>query len=137
MNCPVCHLPLIVVERHNIELDSCLNCQGFWFDEGELELLPQALNFQADVPDFSTYPKVSTKEKARPCPRCHKRMDKISLGDNPPLLLDRCARGDGLWFDASELGQVFEKLGRWKDQSQARMISFLGETFSLKEKFTS
>ena len=38
MKCPVCSLELIVVERNGIELDYCIQCQGFWFDAGEINL---------------------------------------------------------------------------------------------------
>ena len=39
MKCPVCHVPTYVVEYEKIELDVCGECQGIWFDHGELELL--------------------------------------------------------------------------------------------------
>ena len=44
MDCPICKVPLIVVERHKIEIDYCISCKGFWFDTGEIELLSELLN---------------------------------------------------------------------------------------------
>ena len=32
MNCPICDVELVVVERDKIELDWCPKCSGFWFD---------------------------------------------------------------------------------------------------------
>ena len=38
MKCPVCKEIMIVVEHDKVEVDHCTNCQGVWFDAGELEL---------------------------------------------------------------------------------------------------
>jgi len=122
---------MIVVEYHEIEVDYCLKCTGFWFDEGEIEYLPQILNFQAELPDFSEFKPIQTKEKTRKCPRCRKKMDKISLSDDPHLILDRCVLGEGLFFDGGELGQFFKSRGFVTDETEGKMINFLGEIFSL------
>lgn len=137
MDCPVCRIPLIIIERHEIELDYCLKCKGFWFDEGELELVPQALNLKFTLPEFSTFPRAQTKETRRSCPRCNKGMDKILLNENPQIIVDLCRKGDGVWFDASELGMMFEKHIHVKNQAEEKMISFLGEMFHLNAKSTS
>lgn len=131
MKCPACKSPLIVVEYHDIELDFCPKCKGFWFDAGEIELLPQLLKFQAELPDFSQFKPMTTPEKKRRCPRCFKKMDKISLSQEPHLILDRCPQGDGLWFDAGELGTFFGQRGFVTDETQGKMLHFLGEVFSL------
>jgi Zn-finger nucleic acid-binding protein len=34
--CPNCRYNMYVVENNGLELDYCLNCKTFWFDEGEL-----------------------------------------------------------------------------------------------------
>ena len=37
-------------------------------------------------------------------------MQKIVVGaSTPALLLDKCSRGDGLWFDKGELKEIFER----------------------------
>jgi hypothetical protein len=44
------------------------------------------------------------------CPICDKKMEKITVGEGQPaLLLDRCSKGDGLWFDRGELNNIIEK----------------------------
>ena len=50
MQCPRCKSDLIVVEFDDIELDSCPECGGLWFDRGEME--PDAA---PDVESFTTY----------------------------------------------------------------------------------
>jgi Zn-finger nucleic acid-binding protein len=37
LKCPNCNYNLYVIENKALELDYCLNCKTFWFDEGELK----------------------------------------------------------------------------------------------------
>ncbi len=37
MNCPHCHIPLMIAERKGIEIDFCNQCRGVWLDKGELD----------------------------------------------------------------------------------------------------
>lgn len=120
MNCPVCRKPLIVVERHKIELDWCPACHGLWFDEEEFRLLAEALGntdtteAAIPVPDFSVVPALNPSdhggEAEYKCPRCRKTMDKIELGGSggsePPVLVDRCPKNHGLWLDQGETEQA-------------------------------
>jgi Zn-finger nucleic acid-binding protein len=118
---------MIVVERHGIELDYCLECKGIWFDAGELKLLSTALNIDIDLPDWSALPEAHTSEKYRRCPRCRAKMSKINVGE---MLVDRCPNGHGLWFDGGELGRFIEQHITSADSGEAQVIKFLGETFS-------
>jgi len=35
--CPKCAAPLVTIRYRNVELDKCTECQGLWFDFGELD----------------------------------------------------------------------------------------------------
>lgn len=129
MDCPVCSVPLIVVERHGIELDYCHLCKGIWFDEGELKLLSQALGIGLDLPDIRDLPATEIEEKKRSCTRCSKKMDKVVLAR---VVVDRCPRGHGLWFDWGELGQVMERTATPENKGGEQVMRFLGETIRLK-----
>ncbi|MFO0906287.1 MAG: zf-TFIIB domain-containing protein [Pirellulales bacterium] len=37
MKCPQCNLPLVMAERHGVEIDYCPECRGVWLDRGELD----------------------------------------------------------------------------------------------------
>ncbi len=37
MTCPVCHVDLVMSERHGVEIDYCPKCRGIWLDRGELD----------------------------------------------------------------------------------------------------
>jgi Zn-finger nucleic acid-binding protein len=130
VKCPVCSIPLIVVERHGIELDYCMTCKGIWFDAGELNLLSHALEIETDLPDIMSLEAVQTQEKERPCPRCDKKMDKVRLQE---VTIDRCRQSHGLWFDWGELGQVLERSSA-AESGGAHVIKFLSETIRVGER---
>ena len=49
-------------------------------------------------------------EAKRKCPICDKKMQKVIVGDSESaLLIDKCPRGDGLWFDKGELHDIFDR----------------------------
>jgi Zn-finger nucleic acid-binding protein len=100
---------MITFELEDIEIDHCTNCGGIWLDAGELELLlgepakaKHLLNsFKIDI---------TSAEKPRKCPICDKKMSKIFIGVSAPaLLIDKCPKGDGLWFDKNELQNIFDR----------------------------
>ena len=121
MNCPVCDVPFIIVERNNIEVDFCPECEGFWLDGGELELLNEILGLNAEFQNPLTLPSVKSTEKIHRCPKCQIQMRKVNLNG---VILDVCPDGDGVWFDSGELSKV---LNANKDNHE--VINFLGEIF--------
>jgi len=126
---------MIVVEHENIELDYCANCSGVWFDEGELELLLETMELEGttlSLDDILTSPEAESAEKKRKCPICGTKMKKATVGHEPEVLIDVCPRGDGLWFDSGEVGQLITQLPD-KSDSQGRVITFLEEVFTARE----
>jgi Zn-finger nucleic acid-binding protein len=109
MDCPLCKSAMIVLELEQVEVDHCTACGGIWLDAGELELLfTDAHQSRHLVGSFQQAP--HTKEKARPCPICLKKMQKILTSrEDEPVIIDRCPKGHGLWFDGGELPQVLAK----------------------------
>ncbi len=137
MKCPVCHIPLIVVEHEQIELDNCTDCAGVWFDAGELELLLETMQVEEhtlSLDSILTSPEAQSSEKKRKCPICGKKMKKATVGHKPEVLIDVCPRGDGLWFDKGEVGQLITQLpDTSSEDSQGRVMTFLGEVFQAKD----
>ena len=37
MNCPICHIALVISDKQGIEIDYCPKCRGIWLDRGELD----------------------------------------------------------------------------------------------------
>ena len=109
MDCPVCKNAMITLELAEVEVDYCTGCKGVWLDAGELEML-LGDNGKAKILINSFIKDMSSGEKPKQCPICDKKMEKIVVGDTgPAMLIDRCTRGDGLWFDRGELADVIAR----------------------------
>jgi Zn-finger nucleic acid-binding protein len=134
MDCPVCENAMITLELADVEIDYCTDCGGIWLDAGELELLldnPQQAKQTLD----SFRIDAECPERPRKCPICRKKMQKIVVGDAPPtLLLDKCARGDGLWFDKGELQDIFSKA---KLDKESRIQKLLADMFGTQKNMTA
>lgn len=102
MHCPHCSQPLITLEFSDLEVDYCVGCAGIWLDCGELE---QLVATQGNDAYLGTAVAVPSREKARRCPVCRRKMEKIYLGRADQVLLDRC-RAHGIWLDAGELSKI-------------------------------
>ena len=139
MRCPVCKVPMIIVEHEKIELDYCTKCFGVWFDAGELALLLESLDLQVgelNIADIMTMPEKAIAEKKRRCPVCVKKMRKAAIGHDPEVIIDVCPQGEGLWFDGGELGQVIKQhVDKSSEESgiSDRVVTFLGEIFQARE----
>jgi len=114
---------MITLELADVEIDHCPDCGGIWLDAGELELLlgepekaKQLLNsFKVDS---------SSTETLRRCPICYKKMQKIIVGfSKPTLLIDRCRKNHGLWFDKGELNNIIDKAQLDKDNKIRELLA--------------
>ena len=108
MICPACREEMIVVEYKKIELDVCVQCKGVWFDADELSLLLGTLELH--MGEFGCPATKNVAEGVRRCPCCRKKMDKIMIGPGDGVMIDRCAKGHGLWFDGGELDAIVNVL---------------------------
>jgi len=131
MDCPVCRNAMMTLELQEVEIDYCTDCGGIWLDAGELEeLLGQADRASQLLASFKTEP--SCTEKQRKCPICDKKMQKITVGQSQPaLLIDKCAKGDGLWFDSGELHDIFD---RAQLDENNKIQDFLADMFGYDKK---
>jgi Zn-finger nucleic acid-binding protein len=128
LDCPYCNHPLIILELNQIEIDYCTNCHGIWLDEGELELLMQDSDAKTKLMN-SFEPDKTNNEKSIRCPICLMKMDKVLCGTENKVILDKCKKHHGVWFNEGELETVVEMGGLDK---QDRIIKLLKEMFSHK-----
>jgi len=138
VDCPVCKNAMITMELAEVEIDHCTECGGIWLDAGELELLlgepEKAKGLLA-----SFHVDTGTTEKRRRCPICEKKMQKIVVGTSKPaLLIDKCRRGDGLWFDKGELQDILDRARLDKEHKIQRLLAdmFGKERQAQKEEAT-
>lgn len=123
MDCPVCKNAMITLELKDVEIDYCTDCGGIWLDAGELEmLLDDRQHAEKLLKSFKI--DANSTEKPRKCPICLKKMQKIIVGqDTPTILIDRCRKGDGLWFDKGELQDIFNRAQLDKDSKIQKLLA--------------
>ena len=126
MDCPACKNAMITLELADVEIDHCVGCGGIWLDGGELELLMDAPEKAGQLLDSFREDTVAA-EPPRKCPICRKRMAKMVVGSSdPPLRIDQCRRGHGLWFDRGELEDM---LRRGRLDGEDRILRLLADMF--------
>ena len=132
MTCPVCNNPMLVLELNQVEIDYCAKCGGIWLDSGELELLVEN-DEEMKILLKSSEDDTSGKEKSFPCPICRKKMGKILIGEKNKVLIDRCRKDHGFWFDKGELSFVIQNT---TEGSENKVLNLLKDMFknSTKEK---
>ena len=123
MDCPVCKNAMITLELREVEIDYCTDCGGIWLDAGELELLLGEPEKAAQL--LKSFKIDSTAiEKTRKCPICSKKMQKVIVGSSKPnLLIDKCRKADGLWFDKGELQDIFERAHLDQDNKIQKLLT--------------
>jgi Zn-finger nucleic acid-binding protein len=124
---------LIILELNQIEADYCTNCFGTWLDEGELELLLEDSEEKKHLFNSFTVNN-KTGEKRVKCPICRKKMDKVVCGTDKKIILDKCKKQHGLWFNKGELQSVVE-IGSIDKQN--KIVSLFKEMFSYNLKSTT
>jgi Zn-finger nucleic acid-binding protein len=125
MICPVCKDSMIVLELEQIEVDYCTGCEGVWLDAGELELLLETVEERNRLIDLFKEAEIE-KEKSYDCPICGKHMLKFEVGEQAKVVIDKCKKNHGLWFDKGELQKVVE-FG--SENKQNKIINLLKEMF--------
>ena len=126
MKCPVSKEPMIVLELDEVEIDYCTSCGGIWLDAGELDLLIEDEK-DREILLSSFHKDAEHPEKPYKCPMCNKKMDKVHVGENKDVLLDKCPDNEGLWFDKGELKGVIQLAS--KDN---KVVELLNDLFGSK-----
>lgn len=122
---------MLIVEFGEIELDICPDCQGIWFDAQELRELFELVGAPQRIHDLEGHlERLEQAGSRRSCPRCGHRMVPVKKpqGDGD-LVLDRCPRGDGLWFDKGELETLFTSVLEEGSDALAHIRRYLGQFF--------
>ncbi len=123
MDCPACKNAMITLELADVEIDFCTDCSSIWLDSGELELLLGEPEKVKQLLDSFKIDSEST-ENPRKCPICDKKMQKIIVGSSrPTLIIDKCSRGDGLWFDKGELQDIVNRAELDKDSKIRKLLA--------------
>ena len=113
MECPACKNSMVILELNQVEIDYCSSCKGIWLDGGELELIVSSSDQKDISKSFSL--KKDYDEVKRKCPICKKKMDKVEF-EKSEIVIDRCIKGHGLWFDRGELKSLLKSAEKQNNQ---------------------
>ncbi len=99
--CPECGVPMGMATLLDFEFECCRQCEGLWFDPGELRSLT---GFDKDIPSDD----LTSRLSGRRCPVCAEEMTEFVFLTPFNLLVDQCRRGHGLYLQEREINRVFE-----------------------------
>lgn len=92
-------------QRSGLEIDSCPECFGLWFDSEELKLFFESPDLSTQVLDEGvTLERLSGEpedpQQARQCPECRTDLFLSRLGST---VIDYCLCCRGIWLDRREI----------------------------------
>ncbi len=128
--CPECGAPLIALELHGIEIDHCVNCGGTWLDRGELGLIAELAKVKAGGITRALYEMKPVGPGKGRCPRCSAKLKSVIVQEDPPIRLDGCPRGHGLYFDKGEMRETINCLAGCDDDEAAAVVRFFADMFA-------
>jgi len=104
MICPRCQIELERIEIEGLELDYCSECQGVWFDKGEVAAF---FGFPQDAPEDDGIGKGLGRLSALACPRCPEgKLHEMQYSSATTLMVDKCDLCSGFWFDGGEIPEL-------------------------------
>ena len=124
--CPVCDTEMAVLELHGVEIDYCFSCGGIWLDSGELEELIGDEKKSDEIIHLFKDVTSTNKEKKRPCPICGKAMKKVEVQLENPVIIDKCPKEHGIWFDKDELLKIVNSINA---DGNDKVAEFLKDMF--------
>jgi uncharacterized protein len=111
MKCPRDGSELRQVRVNGIELDKCHQCDGIWFDPGELDRIRELDRSDVEEQIEQQYgnPNIAQGQVDgyMRCPRCADgRLNQITYTFERRVKIDRCDQCFGVWLDDKELDAI-------------------------------
>jgi Zn-finger nucleic acid-binding protein len=97
---------MLSYSQDGLEVDSCPECFGIWFDREELKQFVSRPDFADKLAERSEQISRAPRLQARRCPRCEVDLMESSLGE---VWIDTCPRCRGIWLDQGELQRAVEQ----------------------------
>lgn len=102
MRCPKCRSDMQAVNYEGVEVDRCSDCQGIWFDAGEVEALAaKQAAMVVDTGAARVGKQMNATDDYR-CPRCGGAMARRVDAHQRHIWYESCIDCDGSFFDAGE-----------------------------------
>ena len=123
--CPDCKEPLVVVELEGVEIDRCVVCHGTWLDAGELEQILTLADVEPGRVSAALRTATRHRRGRRRCPRCRRKLDVLTIGDDAAVEVDHCPVGHGLWLDAGEMRAIVRSFSAGEEGAVAQFFTDL------------
>jgi Zn-finger nucleic acid-binding protein len=118
---------MFILEFEQVEVDYCHRCGGVWLDSGELEMMGRMAGaLQCELLDALAQGRGASEESNRRCPICRATLAEVRTETDPPIAVDRCGEGHGLWFDRGELRALVQAADAPADNILAKFFAELG-----------
>ncbi len=112
MQCPVDGSNLEKYTLNSLEVEKCPECQGLWFEKGELHQAEEAEGVDEHWMTFdlwSDQDAFKAERSSRKCPVCSQNMATIVYGSTE-VKVDCCVEKHGLWLDHGEFESIIDSL---------------------------
>ena len=113
MKCPVCDTDLTQYSYGGQTIDVCPECQGIWFDPGELKPVANEMIRQNAVPDQEAkdafHGRSESTDRDEPkklCPGCGELTEVFNYAYDSNVFLNKCPTCHGIWADQGEIERV-------------------------------
>lgn len=108
MKCVKCDKNLKKADYKGIQLDYCEECQGIWFDRGELRKVKDKEDEfirWIDIDPWKNKDKFEISKSGKICPVCGVPLYIIGY-DGFPIWVDVCNVCYGIWLDKGEFDEI-------------------------------
>ena len=134
MRCPKCEATeLVDLGLGPVEVDSCINCGGTWYDSHELRLLKDRESLGdyrwIDFDLWRQLPGFERRETEFRCPRDGANLYSLRY-DESDVVIEACHVCDGIWLDRPE----YDRLIRYLDH-EVNSRSFADYMGDVREEF--
>jgi Zn-finger nucleic acid-binding protein len=136
--CPDCRHPLVARTAGVVGFSECARCGGLFLGQEAFDAVAKDADARQRVAAFDELPRKGTEpEKGfhyRPCPVCHKLMNRSNYGSGSGVIVDVCGP-HGVFFDRGELTRIvtFLEKGGW-DRVKKREKQRMEEELSALER---
>ncbi len=132
MQCPKCNQPLQGLDYEGVHIETCPTCGGDWLDAGELGSIVEARKNRFDKNECDAVAQAATITGVKmaglnrhfTCPKCGGTTNPVNFGDDTGLIIDRCAKCNGVWLEGGELKKIEELVEGWDDGLPADLAKY-------------
>ncbi len=110
--CPRDRALLVPIQVGGLELDTCPDCRGLWFDFGELRRAEALEDPDLEWLEFTLWhdeARFALTPSPLPCPRCAAHLGSALYHDTG-VLVHLCPACEGTWLDHGDLELIVRRL---------------------------